>query len=60
MHNINQQVLCYKVKVQKWCSKENAQYKLKMLKVSPPQNDEKLWYTWNIYTYNLKHLHKTH
>ena len=43
-----------------WCTKGNAQYKLKVIKVSPPQNDEKLWCTWNIYTCNLKHLHKTH
>ena len=60
MQNINQQVLRYKATVQKWYSKENAQYKLKVLKVSLLQNDEKLWCTWNMYTCNLKHLHKTH
>ena len=36
------------------------QYKLKVLKVSLIQSDEKLWCTWNIYICNLRHLHKTH
>ena len=48
-----------------WVQTQNTeyklkQYKLKVLKVSPFRNDEKLLCTWNIYTCNLKHLHKTH